>query len=118
MSQTLTQQNQVLVFPGPRTRKDAALDALPSASIIRWTATAKQAVVDAIRLEAITEIDACKRYNLTPDELDSWNKREKLYGRNGLMATQISRCRRAALHKATATPSSKSPETDAARPQA
>lgn len=101
MTHQRNQLSQVLDFPGPKTRKDATLDALPSETITRWTATAKKAVLEAIRIEALTVTDACKRYALTADEVESWDKREQMYGRNGLMATQVSRYRRAASHKAT-----------------
>jgi len=101
MTHQRNQHSQVLDFPRPRTRKDAALDALPSETITRWTATAKKAVLEAIRIEVLTVTDACKRYDLTADEVESWDKREQMYGRNGLMATQISRYRRAASHQAT-----------------
>lgn len=99
MLQSNSSEAQILDFPGPRTRREAALNALPSKSIKRWTAAAKKAVLEAIRLEAITVVEACRDYGLTADELESWDKREQAYGRNGLMATQVSRYRRAAQHR-------------------
>lgn len=103
MTQPNTQDANILNFTGPRSRKETALEALPSKLIKRWTASAKKAVLEAIRVEAITVIDACRTYNLSAGELDSWDQREQAYGRNGLMATQVSRYRRASHHKASNT---------------
>ncbi|MEQ9491097.1 MAG: DUF1153 domain-containing protein [Alphaproteobacteria bacterium] len=89
---------QIIAFPGQTIHADTALDALPDDTITRWTPSAKKAVLDAIRLEAITVVEACKRFNLSAAELDAWDRRERMYGRNGLMTTQISRYRRAAQH--------------------
>ena len=100
----------ILVFQDPRPLKDDALDKLPGTSIARWTATAKKAVLDAIRAEALTVTEACKRYDLTADELESWNRKEQMYGQNGLMATQISRYRRASQHKASRGVPPRNPE--------
>lgn len=99
MTQPNTSAGQILPFPGPLSRKEMALKALPGKSIKRWTASAKQSVLEAIRVEAITVVEACREYGLTADELDSWDRREQAYGRNGLMATQVSRCRRASQHQ-------------------
>lgn len=87
---------QIVAFPENAIRQDAAFNALPDDTIARWTPSAKKAVLDAIRSEAITVVEACKRFNLSADELDDWDRRERIYGRNGLMTTQISRYRRAA----------------------
>lgn len=112
MTQPSNHPSKVLVFYGPRTRKDAALNALPSKVITRWTATAKKSVLDAIRQEALTVTDACTMYGLTADELESWDRREQMYGRNGLMATQVSRYRRASHHKSTQAVPPCHPEVD------
>ncbi len=90
---------QILPFPAASTQTEAILDALPSDTITRWTPSAKKAVLDAIRVGAISIIDACRRFNLSADELDAWDKRERMYGRKGLMSTRISRYRRASHHK-------------------
>ena len=54
MTQPNTSAGQILPFPGPLSRKEMALKALPGKSIKRWTASAKQSVLEAIRVEAIT----------------------------------------------------------------
>jgi len=112
MTQRPDTHSPILVFQGPRTRNDAVLDKLPGKTIARWTATAKKAVLDAIRAEALTVTEACKRYELTADELESWDRKEQMYGRNGLMATQISRYRRASQHRASRGVPSRNAEAD------
>jgi hypothetical protein len=61
--------------------------ALPSRHTKRWVATRKAAVVIAVCNGAISRWRACERYQLSPEELSSWETAFKRYGTNGLRAS-------------------------------
>jgi len=58
--------------------------ALPSRHTKRWVATRKAAVVIAVCSGAISRRRACERYQLSPEELNSWETAFKRYGTEGL----------------------------------
>ena len=95
MTSRYNRQTSLLQFPENRPKKAIALAALPDPKISRWTVSAKKAVLTAIRTDALSVIEACRRFGLTAAELKSWEERERRFGRNGLKATQITRFRRA-----------------------
>ena len=63
--------------------------ALPSRHTKRWVATRKAAVVIAVCSGAISRRIACERYQLSPEELNSWEAAFKRYGTDGLRASRL-----------------------------
>ena len=61
---------------------------LPSRHTKRWVATRKAAVVIAVCSGAISRRRACERYQLSPEELNSWETAFKKYGTDGLRASR------------------------------
>jgi hypothetical protein len=49
-----------------------ALGDLPPPSTTRWVARRKAQVVTAVRDGVLTFEDACRRYNISPEEFLSW----------------------------------------------
>lgn len=64
-------------------------DDLPPDNTVRWIARRKAVVVAAVQHGMISEDEACKRYSLTPEELESWEKSLQTHGVKGLKATAI-----------------------------
>ena len=69
-------------------------DALPPALGIRWTRRRKAAVVVAVRSGGITLEEACRLYQLSKEELLSWDRAFELHGLAGLRVTRIQQYRR------------------------
>ncbi len=72
--------------PG-RTRMSLA--DLPPRDTKRWVASRKAAVVAAVRERLITPEEACARYALTREELESWRIALDEHGVGALRATRI-----------------------------
>lgn len=70
-------------------RARAALADLPPRDTKRWVASRKAAVVAAVREGLLTADDACARYGLTREELDSWRIALDEHGVGALRATRI-----------------------------
>jgi hypothetical protein len=51
---------------------------------IRWSARRKANVIEAIRAGDLSREEAFARYDLSPEELASWEKRYAAHGRKGL----------------------------------
>ena len=49
----------------------------------------KAAVVDAVRRGAISLDDACRSYNLSAEEFESWQRLIDRHGPRGLRATRV-----------------------------
>jgi len=60
---------------------------LPSPNTRRWVASRKAAVVAAVRDSRITIEEALRRYQLTEDDLLSWQRAFESHGVPGLRAT-------------------------------
>jgi len=67
---------------------------LPPPNTQRWVKSRKLAVVKAIESGVLSDEDACTRYNLSPEELDSWKMALRRYGPGALRTTHINRYRR------------------------
>lgn len=65
------------------------LNGLPPAGTRRWVARRKAAVVAAVRQGVITREKACRRYELSEEELSSWQRSFEAYGVNGLRVTHL-----------------------------
>lgn len=66
---------------------------LPSPSTRRWVARRKAAVVAAVRGGMITQEEACRTWDLSPEELDSWLSAVSRHGINALRTTALQRYR-------------------------
>ena len=62
---------------------------LPPADIKRWTARRKAAVLEAIAAGVITAEEACRRWRLSPTEVEAWQWVYTLHGLGGLHTTRI-----------------------------
>ena len=70
-----------------------SLKGLPHPKTKRWVVRRKAAVVAAVRSGGITIDEACRVYQLSEEELLSWERGFELYGLAGLRATRIQRDR-------------------------
>jgi hypothetical protein len=66
---------------------------LPPANVKRWTIRRKAAVVRAIAAGLLTSEAACERYQLTPEELASWQRAYEAHGLPGLRSTRLQQYR-------------------------
>lgn len=55
----------------------------------RWTPSRKAAVLSLIHQGAITQADACEQFDLSAEELGSWQRRAKSHGTAGLSVTRL-----------------------------
>ncbi len=68
---------------------------LPHPNTKRWVVRRKAAVVAAVRGGALTIEEACRVYQLSTEELLSWDRAFELHGLAGLRATRIQQYRSA-----------------------
>jgi hypothetical protein len=68
---------------------DPLSNGLPPAGARRWVVRPKAAVVAALRQGVITREEACRRYELSEEELSSWQRSFDAYGVNGLRVTHL-----------------------------
>jgi transposase-like protein len=66
-----------------------ALSDLPPADTRRWVASRKAAVVAAVEQRLLSVEDACDRYGLTREELDSWRAALGEHGVGALRTTRL-----------------------------
>jgi len=66
---------------------------LPPKDTQRWVKSRKLAVVEAIYNGQITEEQACDRYDLSAEELNSWKRLSRQFGPDALKATRIKQYR-------------------------
>jgi transposase-like protein len=74
---------------GAKTHGQITKRDLPPIDTKRWVASRKAAVVAAIRHKVITEAEACRRYGLSMEELDSWRTALEEHGVGALRATRL-----------------------------
>ncbi|TVQ57061.1 MAG: DUF1153 domain-containing protein [Rhodobacteraceae bacterium] len=72
-----------------RTPGRMALSDLPPQDTKRWVASRKAAVVAAVRQQLITPEEACRRYNLSAEEFDSWRAALDEHGVGALRTTRL-----------------------------
>ncbi len=70
--------------PHPMTQN---VDDLPAPDIKRWHIHRKAEVVRAVRAGVISLEDACRRYCLSAEEFDSWQRSVEKHGLPGLRVT-------------------------------
>lgn len=65
------------------------LEDLPQSDTVRWVIRRKAELVAAIRGRLLSLEDACERYQLSEEELESWAKSLDHYGLRGLRSTKL-----------------------------
>jgi len=70
---------------------------LPPPNTKRWVVRRKAAVVAAVRRGRLTIEEACRVYQLSEEELLSWDRAFELHGLAGLRTTRIQQYRSARL---------------------
>jgi transposase-like protein len=70
------------------------LASLPPPNTKRWVVRRKAAVVAAVRSGGITIEEACRVYQLSKEELLSWERAFEIHGLPGLRATRVQQYRR------------------------
>src|SRR5215813_13504073 len=70
------------------------MDDLPPPNIKRWVIRRKAEVVAAVESGRITVEEACRVYQLTEEELLSWQRAFEIYGLPGLRTTRIQQYRK------------------------
>jgi Protein of unknown function (DUF1153) len=66
---------------------------LPPPDVKRWTIRRKAAVVTAIANGVLTREEACRRYQLSEEELLSWQQAYETHGLPGLRSTRLQQYR-------------------------
>ncbi|MCX7645570.1 MAG: DUF1153 domain-containing protein [Rhodobacteraceae bacterium] len=66
---------------------------LPPEDTRRWVASRKAVVVKAVTAGLISADEACRRYGLSAEELESWCAAVARYGEQALKATAVQRFR-------------------------
>ncbi len=74
---------------------NADISSLPPPNTERWVKSRKLAVIKAIETGTISDEQACNRYSLSQEELDSWKRALNRHGPGALRTTHINRYRRA-----------------------
>ena len=72
---------------------ELTLDTLPPSDTKRWVIRRKAEVVAAIRGELLTVEDACTRYGLSAEEIESWQRLVESHGMLGLRTTRVNQYR-------------------------
>jgi hypothetical protein len=65
------------------------LSDLPPPETSRWVARRKAQVVEAVRNGRLTLEGACRRYNISFEEYDSWTRAIERHGVRGLRVTRL-----------------------------
>ncbi len=73
----------------PAAPRDVLGGILPAPGTKRWVIRRKAAVVDAVRKGMLTLDDACRHYNLSHEEFNSWQRLIDRHGPRGLRATRV-----------------------------
>lgn len=68
-------------------------DSLPPPATSHWVARRKAEVVAAVDGGLLTQEEACERYDLTIDEMVSWQRAAERFGLRGLRVTRMQRYR-------------------------
>ncbi|HEX3413627.1 MAG TPA: DUF1153 domain-containing protein [Stellaceae bacterium] len=70
------------------------IDNLPPPNTKRWVVRRKAAVVAAVRGGGLTIEEACRIYQLSEEELLSWERAFEIHGLPGLRTTRVQQYRR------------------------
>lgn len=69
--------------------RETLANILPPPGTKRWVIRRKAAVVDAVRKGTLSLDDACRNYNLSKEEFNSWQRLIERHGPRGLRATRL-----------------------------
>ena len=69
-------------------------DDLPPPDTRRWVVRRKVALLEALEAGKITLEEACRRYQLTEEEIRAWQREYQVHGLPGLRATRVQQYRR------------------------
>lgn len=78
------------------------MENLPGSDTKRWVVRRKAAVVAAVRSGRITIEEACRTYQLSEEELLSWERAFEINGLAGLRTTRIQQYRRSSAARPAA----------------
>ena len=95
-------ENRTAASSPPAAPRDALGGILPAPGTKRWVIRRKAAVVDAVRKGMLTFDDACRHYNLSAEEFNSWQRLIDRHGPRGLRATRVKEYREIPQDSATA----------------
>lgn len=73
--------------------EELSLESLPPPTINRWVIRRKAEVVSAVNGGLLTIDQACDRYSISPEELDSWQRAVERSGMPGLRVTRLKQYR-------------------------
>ncbi len=80
--------NRALSTIGP-SGENLTLKDLPPSDTVRWVIRRKAELVAAIRGGLLSLEDACERYQLSEEELESWANSLARHGLRGLRSTKL-----------------------------
>ena len=80
--------NRALSTIGP-SGEHLTLQDLPPSDTVRWVIRRKAELVAAIRGGLLSLDDACERYQLSEEELESWSNSLARHGLRGLRSTKL-----------------------------
>ncbi len=72
----------------------ADITLLPPPNTQRWVKSRKLSVIKAIERGILSDDEACQRYSLTAEELESWKAALTRHGPGALRTTHINRYRK------------------------
>ena len=84
----LSQNAKSAAVIGPDGRTLTLAD-LPPADIKRWVTRRKAEVVAAVRGGLLSQDDACKRYKISVEEYEGWERLFDRFGVKGLRTTRL-----------------------------
>lgn len=89
----MQQQNaRVVSVTGPDGRP-LTLEDLPPTNISRWVTRRKAEIVAAVQGGLISRRDALRRYSLSAEEYEGWERLYSAHGTKGLRATRLQQYR-------------------------
>ena len=83
-----------VTLSGESPARTPLMESLPPPNTKRWVVRRKAAVVAAVRSGGITIEEACRVYQLSKEELLSWERAFEIHGLPGLRATRVQQYRR------------------------
>lgn len=69
------------------------LETLPPPNTKRWVVRRKAEVVAAVRGGLLSLAEACERYNLSDEEIATWQRLVESHGMHGLRTTRVNQYR-------------------------
>jgi hypothetical protein len=74
---------------GKTTASEGPGAALPAPDTKRWVVRRKAIIVEAVRSGTIELAEVCRRYNLSVEEFQAWERAIERYGVPGLRVTRL-----------------------------